>query len=148
MRTSTIAASGLWARTLRSRSSASPACPTTSKPASSSRRTTPSRSSTESSATTSLIGETLAKRDAGAHDRAAGIAVGDRELAVQRRDPIGQSLETGTVRVGTAAAIVGDLDHEGAVAPGNPDPGMLRARVFGHVRQRLRDQEVGRRLDT
>src|SRR4051812_47887362 len=55
IRTSTIATSGLWARTFRRRSSLSPAWPTTSKPASPSRRTTPSRSSTESSAITTLI---------------------------------------------------------------------------------------------
>ena len=46
IRMSTIATSGLWARTLRSRSSASPAWATTSMPASSSSRATPSRSRT------------------------------------------------------------------------------------------------------
>src|SRR5215216_4308883 len=52
MRTSTTATSGLCAPTLRIRSSASPAWPTTSKPDSSSRRQRPSRRRTESSATT------------------------------------------------------------------------------------------------
>src|SRR5215208_2573845 len=52
IRTSTTATSGLCAPTLRIRSSASPAWPTTSNPDSSSRRQRPSRSSTESSATT------------------------------------------------------------------------------------------------
>ena len=49
---STIATSGLCARTLRSRSSRSPASPTTSKPSSWSRRATPARSRSESSAST------------------------------------------------------------------------------------------------
>ena len=56
MRTSMTATSGLCAPTLRSRSSASPAWPATSKPESSSRRHRPSRNSTESSATTTFNG--------------------------------------------------------------------------------------------
>src|ERR1700754_2772610 len=56
MRTSTIATSGRWARTLRSRSSRSPAWPTTSKPDSSSRRAVPARSRTESSPMTTRRG--------------------------------------------------------------------------------------------
>src|SRR3954466_1414762 len=56
MRTSTTATSGLCAPTLRSRSSASPASPATSKPDSSSSRARPSRSSTESSASTTRSG--------------------------------------------------------------------------------------------
>ena len=56
MRTSTMATSGRCARTLRSRSSRSPAWPTTSKPDSSSSRTMPARSRTESSPTTTRSG--------------------------------------------------------------------------------------------
>src|SRR3954451_19695608 len=52
MRTSTTATSGLCAPTLRSRSSPSPAWPTTSKPDVSNNRAMPSRSSTVSSAPT------------------------------------------------------------------------------------------------
>ena len=52
IRMSTIATSGLYERTLSSRSSAFPAWPTTSKPPSSSSRAIPSRRSTESSAST------------------------------------------------------------------------------------------------
>ena len=55
IRMSTTATSGRWAKTLRSRSSASPACATTSKPESRSRRTIPSLKSTESSATTTRM---------------------------------------------------------------------------------------------
>ena len=97
IRMSTIATSGLWARTLRSSSSASPAWPTTSIPASSSRRAAPSRSSTESS------------RDHDAHGisarrivPAAGRA-GDLELAAERRDAVGEAAQAAALRVGAAA---------------------------------------------
>src|SRR4051794_15964098 len=56
MRTSIRTTSGRCARTLRSRSSRSPAWPTTSKPACSSTRTVPARSRTESSAMTTRKG--------------------------------------------------------------------------------------------
>src|SRR5882762_720106 len=52
---STIAMSGLYERTFKSRSSAVPACPTISNPLPSSRLATPSRRSTESSASTTRI---------------------------------------------------------------------------------------------
>src|SRR4051794_24181842 len=52
---STIAISGLYERTFKSRSSAVPACPTISNPLRSSRLATPSRRSTESSASTTRI---------------------------------------------------------------------------------------------
>src|SRR5215203_6784734 len=55
MRMSTTATSGLWAPTLRRRSTASPAWPTTSKPASSNNRTMPSRRRAWSSPTTTRI---------------------------------------------------------------------------------------------
>ena len=54
--TSTTATSGRWASALRSRSSASPACATTSHPASASSRTMPSRMSTSSSPITTRSG--------------------------------------------------------------------------------------------
>ena len=52
MRTSTTARSGWWRSTTVSRSSALSTVPTTSMPASASRRVSPARSSTESSAIT------------------------------------------------------------------------------------------------
>src|SRR6476469_2838253 len=55
MRMSMMATSGRWARTLRTRSSPSPASPTTSMPASSSSRTTAARTSNESSAITARL---------------------------------------------------------------------------------------------
>ena len=60
MRMSTSATSGLYERTFSISSSAVPACPTTSKPASSSRRAMPSRSRTESSASTTRMGQSRA----------------------------------------------------------------------------------------
>ena len=56
---------GLWARTLRSSSSASAAWPTTSRSASSSSRTRPSRSRVESSATTTRMGSSLRRSSPG-----------------------------------------------------------------------------------
>src|SRR3954452_16883566 len=68
MRTSTTAMSGLCTPTLRSKSSASPAWPTTSKPDSSSSRAIPSRSSTESSAITTRMRSSGAARISHRHD--------------------------------------------------------------------------------
>ena len=145
IRTSTTATSGLWARTLRSRSSASAARPTTSRPASSSSRATPSRSRAESSATTTRIGM-LPPRHASVPCAAAGLV--DGQLAVERRHPVGEAAQPGAGgRVGAADAVVAHLDLDRAVAAGDADRRRLGLGVAGDVGQRLGDDEVGGRLD-
>ena len=92
IRTSTTATSGLCAPTLRSRSSASPAWPATSKPDSSSRRARPSRSSTESSATTTFSG-CVGGRSYGNLRSESSARPGwrvERQRPVQRGDPVGE----------------------------------------------------------
>src|SRR5450755_1682671 len=59
MLTSAITTEGWWARPLRNRSLASPACATTSNPASVSSRAIPSRSSTSSSPITTRSGSDI-----------------------------------------------------------------------------------------
>ena len=110
IRMSTIATSGWWARTLRSSSSASPACADDldRRPRSSS-RATPSRSSTESSAITTRMGS---PRGHGRARRRRGCRPSRR--AAERGDAVGEPAQARAVRgVGAAEAVVGDLDHAG-----------------------------------
>ena len=86
MRMSMMATAGAYDRTLSSRSSAVPLWPTTSNPASSSRRAMPSRSSTESSARTTRM---RAPRPASfASDRNGGKLAG-APGSTQLEDPLG-----------------------------------------------------------
>src|SRR3712207_9591876 len=115
MRTSITATSGLWALTLRSRSSASPAWPATSKPDSSSRRARPSRNSTESSAITTRSGSITRPLNGylGAESRAGPRRRVDPQPPVEGGDPVGEPAEARPVgRIGAADAVVGDL-HDG-----------------------------------
>ena len=142
MRTSTIATSGLWALTLRSRSSASPAWPTTSIPASSSSRATPARSRTESSASTTRTGPSRRTTVP-----LPGRAV-DLEPPVERRQAVGQPAQPRPGRrVGAADAVVAHLDQREAVLAADRDLRVRGLRVLRDVRQRLGDDEVGGRLD-
>ena len=138
---SITATSGLWARTLRSRSSASPAWATTSKPASSSSRAAPSRRSTASSAITMRMESPRAawcRRRTGC----------PRPACRRARRGGRQAAQPGAGRrVGAAAAVVADLDAQASVAAHDLDLGALRVGIAGDVRQRLGDHEVGGGLD-
>src|SRR6478735_10201334 len=86
---SITATSGLWAPTFRRRSTASPACATTSKPASSSRRTMPSRSSAWSSPiTTRTCGASRSERYSSDGDLPKGADRGARQRLL-RNEPQG-----------------------------------------------------------
>ena len=142
MRTSTTATSGLWARTLRIRSSPSAAWPTTSRPASSSRRDD------------ALAEQGRVVGDDYSHGILAMTVVPspaglvDDQPAVERRDPVFEAAQPGPViGVGAADAVVADLDLDRAVAPRDADRGAVGVGVAGDVGQRLGDHEVGRRLD-
>ena len=129
MRTSTIAASGLCARTLRSRSSASPAWPTTSKPglleqadeplaqAAPSRRRRPA-----SSGQPNRAGCWLA-RSVPPESPSPTLKLPSRAATRSARP-----LQAGAVRIGAAAAVVEHLDGERAVALDHADRGASRPR--------------------
>ena len=112
IRTSTIATSGLCARTFRSRSSASPAWPTTSKPASSSSRAAPSRRSTASSAITTRMGSPPCTTVP------APTGLLTLSLPSTRGHPVGDAAEPRAEQVGAAAAVVAHHDTEHAVLAG------------------------------
>ena len=73
----------------------------------------------------------------------------DRELAVERGDPVFEAAQPGArVRVGAADAVVADLDLDDSVARARPaTAGRVGLRVAGDVGERLGDDEVGGRLD-
>ena len=105
-----IATSGLCARTLRRRSSASPAWATTSNPASSSSRAAPSRSSDR------IV------RDHDSHGISTCTTVPPPgglitfEAPVERSDAIGQPTQARAGRrVGSSPAVVANLDVQPAV---------------------------------
>ena len=139
IRTSTIATSGLWARTLRSSSSASPAWPTTSMPG------------LLEQPHDALAQQHRVVGDDYAHGITARTTVPrprglvDLEPAVERRDAVGEPAQARAgVGVGAADAVVADLDLDPAVAAVDADLGARRVGVAGDVGQRLGDDEVGR----
>src|SRR5256885_9560064 len=137
MRTSTIATSGLCARTFRRRSSGSPAWATTSKPASSSRRTTPSRNRTESSAiTTRMAGASLV--DEGGYELARQVAL--------RHEPARAAAAHERPEVGAVAAR-GEHDDGGRLHAGEPRRDVEPIQVGKvHVEQHELGVQLGRRL--
>ena len=101
---STTATSGLWALTLRSRSSASPAWPTTSKPA------LLEQAHDALAQQHRVVGDDYPHGILAVIGRAAaGLGV-DLQPAVDDREPIGQAAQTGApLGVGAADAVVGHL---------------------------------------
>src|SRR5215213_7043561 len=163
MRTSTTATSGGRSSTARRKPGPSSASATTWWPASVTRRAMPARSRPESSAIATLRDSFRAAtsptvspfpRHLRAHrGRAAGGAL-DRQAAVEDLRAVCEPREAGTVGVGSAVAVVRDLDHEevlwmlpvprvGASLSARPDAGFGGARVLGDVREGLGDHEVG-----
>ena len=144
---SVTATSGLCARTLRSRSSASDAWPTTSKPASSSSRARPARSRTESSAITTRMRVACqpgGRRRSGAADQASrrssaapqtsclatkpraplrGRAAGIQRVVGARRDDHGAGRRRCRERAGDREAV-----HVGQAHVEQDDVGLQRQR--------------------
>src|SRR3954470_6582987 len=134
MRMSTTATSGLWAPTLRIRSSASPAWPATSKPESSSRRVSPSRSSTESSAMTMRM---LMAVLLGAETNARAGRSGEQLLQALARQ-LGLGDESAGPRAGDERAEVGrvatrDEDHDRSAAVARDARGDVEAVDVGQL---------------
>src|SRR5262249_45979854 len=121
---------GLWARTLRSRSSASPACATTSQPPSSRSRTSPSRSSTESSATS-----TRSDPASAIEQRAQALA---REVGLRHEAARAACLDA---RLELAPVPARDQDHGRCPAGGDHPIGDLEAVDVGQVY--VEQHEVG-----
>src|SRR5437762_9914060 len=72
----------------------------------------------------------------------------DLEPAVEGLDPVGEPAQARAAeRIGTADAVVGDLDDGVAVGRVDPNACGRRLRVLGNVRQRLRDDIEGGGLD-
>ena len=68
--------------------------------------------------------------------------------AADRRHPILETAKTGAARrIGATDAVVGDLDEQDAIPPLDRQPDARRLRVLDDVREGLRDDEVGGRLD-
>ena len=134
-------ACGRW--TLRSRSSASPAWPTTSMPASSSSRATPSRSSTLSSASDYSHGISpgrLCPRPGGlTTSRRPSRIVSRSARPAQPGARVGSAPPTPSSRTSTT--------RDGRSGAPRDTVACVGARVLGDVRQRLGDDEVGGRLD-
>ena len=88
-----------------------------------------------------------ARWDAGAHQRAGALRAGDLEGAVERADAVAEATQACALAgLRAADAVVADVDHGVAVLAPDLDAGVRRVRVLGDVRQRLGDDEVGRRL--
>ena len=69
------------------------------------------------------------------------------QVAVERLDAVTETTEPGSLRIGSADTVVGDLDRDPTVRAGEGDRGPGCVRVFGDVRERLARDEVGRGLD-
>ena len=71
-----------------------------------------------------------------------------RDRPVQRRDAVLQAAQPEPWgAVGQTPAVVGHRDLQSSTSGGQVDRDLLRRSVFDHVGQRLRDNEVGGRLD-
>ena len=101
----------------------------------------PSRSRTESSARTGSA------RDLRAHERAGPRGALDREASLERPDPVGQPAKPEPAP-GSAPPAPSSRTSTTARPSSRPTSTVAwRRRVLGHVGQRLRDDEIGRRLD-
>ena len=76
----------------------------------------------------------------------AGRAV-DLQATVERLDAVAEAAQPGSVRVGAAHAVVGDLDRHPAVRARDLDRDAGGVCVLGDVGERLAGDEVGRCLD-
>src|SRR5207244_12294388 len=93
-------------------------------------------------------GSAYRQRDFGPNRGSLPGATLDLERSVQRADPVGQSPQARSLRgIGPADAVVRDLDARRAIQLRDLDPDEGGLRVFRDVRERLRDDVVGGRLD-
>ena len=82
------------------------------------------------------------------HGGAAARRAAHAQLALERLDAVGEAAQARAARVvGSADAVVGDLDARRRPRSPEPDAGVRRARVLGDVGERLRGDEVDRQLD-
>ena len=88
------------------------------------------------------------QRDDGANRRPAARGALDVQVPAQGAEPVDEPTKAGAARrVGTAAAVVADLDLGLLADALDPDHGLARAGVLRDVGQRLGDREVERQLD-
>ena len=139
--------SGRCSRTCASSSSASPASPTTVKPG------RLEHADDAGAQQEGVVGDDDAQpvHAQGSWTRSRVPPPGwarELQLAVERGDPVREPVQARAgARDGAADAVVGDLQLQAAVHALHPDGRVLGLRVLGDVGQRLRDDEVRRRLD-
>src|SRR5215210_8754663 len=93
------------------------------------------------------IGGTPLDRDRGLDPRSAAGWTVEMQRTAERLDPVREPAQArARTGIGTADAVVGDLDVEAVVGPGDPDRDARGGRVLRRVRERLCAEEVGRGL--
>src|SRR5690242_12910985 len=90
----------------------------------------------------------LLHRDVDAQPRAPAAGTVERETTVEGADAIGEPAQPGAAPgIRAADSVVLDLEREARGVAFDADHGAARVRVLRDVGKRLRDDEVGRRLD-
>src|SRR5204862_3421005 len=95
-----------------------------------------------------LSPDASAEREARADARALTGRAVHLERAVECLDAVDETAQALALRVGAACAVVDDFDEQADVVAGRGDDDLPCARVLLHVRQRLRDHVVRRRLES
>ena len=87
------------------------------------------------------------ERHRGGDQRPAAGCIPDRQPPAERGDAVGDAHQAVPARIRAARAVIANMDVEHPVLDECADLRVLRVGVLDHVRQRLRHDEVGARLD-